>query len=134
MARRKPRWQRMGELGPRADTRASGLDATERVRRYLEHPPAQIAVPGLLYSAATDEAKQRIYRHQQFKCAICERPGPQNLDHEHETGRVRGLLCIWCNRVLAGSEGIERFRREGWRPGKSDEKKPKWLRDARGSS
>ncbi|WP_368666381.1 endonuclease VII domain-containing protein [Micromonospora sp. BL4] len=30
-------------------------------------------------------------------CAICERPDPEHLDHDHRTGWVRGILCFNCN-------------------------------------
>lgn len=43
-------------------------------------------------------------------CAICKRPPPPNkplcVDHDHETNRVRGLLCTRCNLVLGNIESI----------------------------
>lgn len=36
------------------------------------------------------------------KCGICGREQPDGLhiDHEHESGRIRGLLCGSCNRAI----------------------------------
>lgn len=42
------------------------------------------------------------------RCAICHRPfsGPKEpaIDHDHETGKIRGLLCKACNCALGYME------------------------------
>ena len=45
------------------------------------------------------------------KCDIClsERPGGRGgwqVDHDHRTGLVRGVLCVACNTVLGRIEAI----------------------------
>jgi hypothetical protein len=43
---------------------------------------------------------EELFRRQGGGCAICRRGGKLRVDHDHETGVVRGLLCNGCNRAL----------------------------------
>lgn len=49
-------------------------------------------------------AYQRMLERQKGACAICKRPeldvGGLVVDHNHDTGKVRGLLCGSCNTAL----------------------------------
>lgn len=43
---------------------------------------------------------EEMFKKQNGVCAICGRPPSKNklaVDHCHETGKVRGLLCFRCN-------------------------------------
>jgi hypothetical protein len=48
-----------------------------------------------------------MYKEQGSACAICKRTDTGvartkmlSIDHNHVTGKVRGLLCNWCNQGL----------------------------------
>jgi len=65
----------------------------------------------------------KIYRQmledQGHMCAICEKKHEDEryglvVDHNHRTGRVRGLLCNYCNRRVVGRIGDDRKRMKGF--------------------
>jgi hypothetical protein len=51
----------------------------------------------------TTEQYEAMLRAQGGGCAICGNPPKTrrlDVDHDHKTGQVRGLLCHRCNRAL----------------------------------
>jgi hypothetical protein len=45
---------------------------------------------------------QAMWEKQNGKCAICGEKTALHVDHDHETGAVRDLLCCHCNKGLSG--------------------------------
>jgi hypothetical protein len=45
----------------------------------------------------TVEEHDRLLAEQGGKCAICGDDNPTHTDHDHVSGKVRGLLCGRCN-------------------------------------
>lgn len=50
-----------------------------------------------------------LFDAQDRRCAICKTDAPQSkkpwhLDHDHETGRLRGILCHFCNCAIGWAD------------------------------
>lgn len=61
------------------------------------------------------EQYDAIFAAQGGRCAVCGRPPKKNrlsVDHDHRTGRVRGLLCFRCNYGIGWfQDDLERLRK-----------------------
>lgn len=58
----------------------------------------------------TTEDYNRILEEQNGKCAVCGKPPKTTrlaVDHCHKTGKIRGLLCSYCNRRVIGRHTLE---------------------------
>lgn len=74
------------------------LDNPDRVREYRKD--GNLRRYGLTFSE-----KESMLLGQGGKCACCGSPDPRgkkgwHVDHCHVTGKVRGLLCLYCNVAL----------------------------------
>jgi len=67
----------------------------------------------------TPEEYESRLREQNGVCAICKQPEAVvsysgtimlSIDHDHQTGRIRGLLCNRCNRMIGlANDSVERL-------------------------
>lgn len=60
----------------------------------------------------SQEDYNAILEDQDFRCKICDslpKRVPLAVDHDHVTGKIRGLLCIQCNTTLGRIEKHPQF-------------------------
>lgn len=109
------------------DCRAAGINT----RRPTPHPGPRCASHHRAHTKATKarnanrriettygltaEQYNAIYTFQGGRCTICQRSTGKTrrlaVDHDHQTGTIRGLLCKTCNTVVIGRYGIEALSR-----------------------
>lgn len=73
----------------------------ENGKKYRENNRQTIRENGRVarYKVSIDYIKS-LFECQSGKCAICGNPiefETSRIDHDHRTGKVRGLLCVSCN-------------------------------------
>lgn len=83
--------------------RANKAKSLRASREYAKaHPNIHV----LYQHGVTPEELEAIYREQDGRCAICDVPAPMRgpgclfIDHDHETGVRRGLICHECNKAI----------------------------------
>jgi hypothetical protein len=89
----------------------------ENRERFLERQNSYAGTPSRKISnrkshlkrkyGLTLEAFDELLASQGGGCAICGRPDADNVDHDHTTGRVRGILCFNCNIAIGQVEDDE---------------------------
>lgn len=95
--------------GPRCTTHNRQKKAADRLRVHGNRIKTIYGIDSAFYWA--------LYELQGGRCFICRRATGRSkrlaVDHNHETGEVRGLLCKLCNRDVLGHlrDDIEAFRR-----------------------
>ena len=88
---------------------AERLNAYRRARRELPEVKRQSrdGYYRRTYGISADEVDEML-ESQNGRCAICgekpERLASMHVDHDHERGHLRGLLCLSCN------QGLGQFR------------------------
>lgn len=100
-------WYARNRERVRAEARAKYAAEGERIREETRWRKIKSRY-GL-----TREQVEELREKQSNGCALCQRSGTRLVvDHDHATGRVRGLLCIRCNNALGAlgdsGAGIER--------------------------
>ncbi len=81
--------------------------------RYRKNPQKELdRIRFKKYNITGDEFRTRIVE-QNEKCPICKRNIKKNLsiDHDHFTGKIRGIICNDCNLAIGNAENSpERLR------------------------
>ncbi|MFE9410441.1 endonuclease VII domain-containing protein [Streptomyces sp. NPDC006704] len=93
--------QRCGEIKPNSEwhrnsTASDGLSTRCKACRAVEgragHLKRQYGI--------TEDDRDRMIAEQKGLCVICLSAPAVHVDHCHQTGRVRGVLCFNCNSAI----------------------------------
>jgi Recombination endonuclease VII len=86
-------------------TNKTNRETRER-RKHLWHRSRRNGWLRRLYGIRNEDY-ERMLKQQGGRCAICRSTSPKrarqvyfSVDHCHQTGRVRGLLCVNCNTLV----------------------------------
>lgn len=88
------------------------MTRADNQRRYRANHPGRAAEQTAKWKyGITAEEYNRLFDEQQGVCLICKRPETTrdpfgrvrtrlSVDHNHETGAIRGLVCHHCNAAM----------------------------------
>lgn len=105
-----------GKKGPKYATTKFCGNCTIKVkaaRREAAHAARILKVYGI-----TKAQYDALYALQGGRCALCQRATGATkklaVDHDHETGKVRGLLCGTCNKIVGHARDDGMFFKRGY--------------------
>lgn len=107
----EPNWRPTPHPGPRCVTHHR---AVKKARKLRAHESRVQKVYGL-----GPGEYDRLYEFQGGRCAICRRATGASkrlaVDHDHRTGKVRGLCCSTCNQILGHFRDDPELFVNGWK-------------------
>jgi hypothetical protein len=94
-----PEYRERVLAGKRVSDEKGREETNARRRQKWATDPELRAKSRLAAYGLTKEGYDRMLAQQHGACAICKRQPQETLciDHDHDTGQVRGLLCRKCN-------------------------------------
>ena len=85
-------------------------DRPKRNRKYKTSPTIDAAAyrREIKYGLSPEQFSS-LLKSQGYRCAICRSDSPRskrgwNVDHDHNSGKVRGILCNYCNPLLGQAQ------------------------------
>ncbi len=96
-----PGWKEQHSARYKKWVAANPVGNYERNRKYRKAKPERFAIYEIRkrYKVSLEEAAILLAQRKKG-CEICNSETAGVIDHSHETGKVRGILCNGCNKVL----------------------------------
>lgn len=82
-------------------------------RDYISTPLDRQKYQEKKYNLTSEEYTVLLHEVQNGKCAVCHRVPPKRglvIDHDHDTGMIRGLLCPACNNNLVSCHTLKTLK------------------------
>ncbi|MER6092653.1 endonuclease VII domain-containing protein [Streptomyces bluensis] len=109
-------WHRNASASDGLFTRCKACKACKAAKGRSDHLKRQYGI--------TETERDEMITSQMGLCAICLNAPAVHVDHCHETGRVRGVLCFNCNSGLgllrddpdAANRAADYLEGNAWKP------------------
>jgi hypothetical protein len=73
----------------------------ERGKKYRKANPKRHSIYQIRknYKVTLAEA-EKLFERREKGCEVCNSQTKARIDHDHASGKIRGILCNWCNLVI----------------------------------